>query len=200
VPYETPPPIRYGAMAPTLPDGPVDLTALIEGDGPLELDVGFGRGRSFLQRARASVSRVIGVELKAKWAYKVEQRRAREGLEHARAFRADVLDLLDRAGPDGCLRRVFVHFPDPWWKKKHAKRRVVSDDLLDLLARLIEPRGELFVQTDVADRADEYFALIDDHEAFEARRLEDNPFAMSNREVRAEADGLPVFRVLATRR
>ena len=187
-------------MAPSPPEGPVDLRALIEGDAPLELDIGFGRGRSFLERAKQGRTRVIGVEIKAKWAHKVEQRRIRLGLDNARAFRADARELLARAGPDGCVTRAFVHFPDPWWKKRHAKRRVVSDAFLETLARLLAPGGELFVQTDVEERADEYEALIAGRGGFEVRRVDENPFgAESNREARAAEDGLPVYRLLATR-
>ncbi|HJL20266.1 MAG TPA: tRNA (guanosine(46)-N7)-methyltransferase TrmB [Sandaracinaceae bacterium LLY-WYZ-13_1] len=203
----TPPPIRYEELAPSPPEGEVDLDALIEGDGPLELDVGFGRGRSLLERAEAHPeARVVGVELKAKWATKVAERVEGRGLTNARALRADVRELLARSGPDGCLRRVYVHFPDPWWKKRHAKRRVVTDAFLDLLARLMAPGGELLVQTDVDDRADDYESVLDAHPAFEPARpegyrVEDNPFgARSNREVRAEEDGLPIYRLLARRR
>lgn len=202
----TPPPVRYEEKVEPLPEGPIDLSAMIAGDGPLELDIGFGRGRSFLERARACPDhRVIGVEIKAKWAFLVEARRAREGLVNAKAWRADVRDLLARAVPDGCLSRVFVHFPDPWWKKRHGKRRVVSDSLLDALARLIAPGGELYVQTDVEERAADYEALLAAHPGFapardDGFRIDENPFgARSNREVRAEEDGLPVYRVLAKR-
>ena len=120
---ETPPPIRSEEMAPTPPEGDVSLPALIEGEGPIELDVGFGRGLSFLERAaQTDAIRLLGVEIKAKWAFKVEERRKKRGYAHARAFRADVRELLARSGPDGCLSRVYVHFPDPWWKKRHQKR------------------------------------------------------------------------------
>ncbi len=202
----TPPPSRYEEMAPSPPEGDVDLGALVPGEGPLELDIGFGRGRSFLERARVCPDhRVIGVELKAKWAFKVEERRRALGLENARALRADIRSLLARSGPDGCLARVFVHFPDPWWKKKHGKRRVVGTELLDDLARLLAPGGELLVQTDVEDRAADYAELLGAHPAFAPARgssfaIDENPFgARSNREVRAEEDGLPIYRLLARR-
>jgi tRNA (guanine-N7-)-methyltransferase len=201
-----PQPIRYDELAPNAPDGPIDLPALVAGDGPLELDIGFGRGRSLLERASArSDVRVIGVEVKAKWSTKVEARRAALGLSNAKALRADVTEMLARSGPDGCLARVFVHFPDPWWKKRHAKRRVLSHGLLDHLARLIAVGGELFIQTDVEERAQAIDALLREHPAFEPARgasfaIEENPFgAKSNREVRAEEDGLPVHRLLARR-
>ncbi len=199
-PRETPPPVRYAHRAPTLPDGPVDLSALIEGDLPLELDIGFGRGRSLIERARAGVSRVIGVEVKAKVAFLVEQERLAEDLVNARVVRADVRELLARSGPDGCVTRSFVHFPDPWWKQRHTKRRVVSDAFLDTLARLTLVGGELYIQTDVEERAAEYEQLLAQHPGFSPRRIDENPFSWSNREVRAHADGLPIYRILATRR
>ena len=113
-------------------------------------------------------------------------------------------DLLDRAGPDGSVARVFVHFPDPWWKKRHAKRRVLGPSFLDTLARLLEPGGALYVQTDVEARALLYRDLIAAHADFalDGGRgwVEANPFgARSNREARADEDGLPVYRLLAHR-
>jgi tRNA (guanine-N7-)-methyltransferase len=200
-------PIRYETMAPRPPEGGVDLDALLPGAGPLELDLGFGRGRSFLERASTRPDvRVIGLELKAKWAYKVEQRRISLALENARALRADARELLPRSGPDGCLARIYVHFPDPWWKKRHGKRRVVGEEFLDVAARLLASGAELFVQTDVEDRAADYAQAIASHAAFDAARpkglmISENPFgARSNREVRAEEDGLPIYRILARRR
>ncbi len=148
----------------------------------------------------------MGIEIKAKWAYKVEKRRRTLGLVNVLAWAADARDLLRRAGPDDSVRRVFVHFPDPWWKKRHTKRRVVGPELLDDLARLMVSGGELFVQTDVLDRAELYAGVIDAHPLFERRAtpsgwLEENPFgSVSNRESRAEVDELPVFRTLAIRR
>jgi tRNA (guanine-N7-)-methyltransferase len=101
------------------------------------------------------------------------------------------------------VRRFFVHFPDPWWKKRHAKRLLVRAGFLDEIARLLEPRGELFVQTDVEERAVGYeeIAFLDDRfvpagDAPGSPRLAENPYAArSSRERRAIADGLPVHRL-----
>ena len=162
-------------------------------------------GSLFERAAAAPEARLFGIEIKAKWATKVEERRQRLGLERVRVFCGDAREILGRAGPDGCVARVFVHFPDPWWKKKHQKRRVVGVALLDELARLLAPGGEVYVQTDVEDRAALYVETLAAHPAFELAGeggyVSANPFgAMSNRERRAAEDGLPVYRVLARRR
>src|SRR5262249_29172073 len=98
------------------------------------------------------------------------------------------------------VSRVFVHFPDPWWKKRHHKRLVVGTPLLDELARVLVPGGDVFVQTDVEERAAGYEALFDAHARFaphgDGARVEAFPFsARSPRERRALSDGLPIFRL-----
>lgn len=203
---ETEGPRRYDRIAPRPPEGEIDLRTIFRAEKPpeaVELDIGFGRGNSVFTRAEAAPEAfVLGIEIKAKWATKVEQRRARLALDRVCVWAADVRPLLPRLGPAAIVRRVFVHFPDPWWKKRHQKRRVLTGPLLDHLARLMCPRGELFVQTDVPDRHELYVATVDEHDAFELREraLATNPFgAISNRERRAEEDGLPIHRLLAVR-
>lgn len=208
---ETPPPIRYREMAPAFPEGErIEVGSLFApAEGPIELEIGYGRGRFSLERARAVPdTRVLGIEIKNKLAYWVATRGAREGLTNLRAFAGDARLILPRLGPDGVLERVFVHFPDPWWKKKHAKRRVVDDDFLVQVARLVRVGGELFAQTDVEERAHEMRAYIESATGAEGPLFavrpgydDPNPYrARSNREVRADEDGLPVYRIFATRR
>lgn len=193
---------RYETVTPRLPEGPLDLTTLVPGDGPLELDVGFGRGASlFARHDAAPEARLVGVEIKSKWSYKVEARCQRLGLTNVRAFAGDIREILTRSGPEACLSKVFLHFPDPWWKKRHRSRLVLQSSVLDDLARLIEPGGVLFVQTDVEDRMALYESLVSEHEAFVGERLDHNPYgSVSNREARAVEDGLPIHRLRATRR
>jgi tRNA (guanine-N7-)-methyltransferase len=190
-------------MARYAPEGAVDFGALIPGEGDLELEIGFGRGRFLMERAAAAPgSRIVGIEIKTKWAHLVEERRKKRGIANAVALCGDAREVLPRLGPDGALARAFVHFPDPWWKKRHARRRVVDDDLMVQLARLLRSGGELFVQTDVEERA---VAMAERIAASSEFRVRDgfehpNPYgARSNREVRADEDGLPVYRILATR-
>lgn len=191
-------------MAPRPPEGPIDLDVVLPGEGPLEIDIGFGRGMSVFTRAAASPeSRILGIEIKAKWSTKVAERVTKKGLgDRVVIWAWDAREVLARCGPAGGVQRVFVHFPDPWWKKRHTKRRVVGDALLDALETLMAPGGELFVQTDVESRHAIYVDTIGAHSAFEVTdaALPSNPFGgVSNREKRAHEDGLPVHRLLARR-
>jgi tRNA (guanine-N7-)-methyltransferase len=98
------------------------------------------------------------------------------------------------------VRVAYVHFPDPWWKKRHEKRRVLTSALLAELARVLVPGGELFIQTDVEERALAYEGLVaalPELAPFgSSARVAENPYqAVSPRERRARADGLPVVRL-----
>jgi tRNA (guanine-N7-)-methyltransferase len=196
--------IDYRERAPQAPEGGVDLFELFEPNGEIEMEIGFGRGLFLVQRASAAPDAwLLGIEIKNKLVYRVEQRLRRLGLARVRVMAGDARSVLPGVRPDAALARVFVNFPDPWWKKRHAKRRLLAEPLLDQIARLLRPGGELFVQTDVADRAEQCRAQLREHPAFELddHPLDENPYgARSNREQRAVDDGLPVHRILARRR
>jgi tRNA (guanine-N7-)-methyltransferase len=200
-----PPAKRPYEDAPRLPEGDhVDLRAVVAGEW-IEVEIGPGRGWFLVERAAVEPrAGLVGLEVRRKWAAIVDGRLAKRGLgPRARVFAEDARYALPRITPDGSVRRVFVHFPDPWWKKRHRKRLVVRDDFLDGVARLLETGGELFVQTDVAERADAYEAMVGLDPRFETQgdapgsaRLSDSPYeARSPRERRAIADGLPVHRL-----
>ena len=196
---------RYRALAPRLPEGGLDLVEVFAPKHALEIEIGFGRGMFLVQRAVAAPGTgLLGIEIKDKLAVRVNERIARLGLGGSvRVLAGDVRTLLPQLRPSGCVGRVFMCFPDPWWKKRHARRRLLAAPLLDELARLLRPGGELFLQTDVEERAEGFVEALRAHPAFAIAGdgyHPDNPYgARSNREARAIEDGLPIFRVLATR-
>ena len=205
-PAKTPKPRPY-ADAPRLPEAsPVDPRELVGATEPIELEVGPGRGGFVFERLVEDPNvRIVGLEIRRKWATIVDRRLAERGYgSRARVFAEDARDALARFVPSS-VGRVFVHFPDPWWKKRHHKRLVVGTTLLDEVARVLVPSGEVFVQTDVEERAAGYAALFEAHAAFaphgESGRVDAFPFtARSPREHRALADGLPVHRLRFVRR
>ena len=183
--------------APRLPEGEIVDPRLLVGAGttPIEIEIGPGRGGFVFERLAADPEvHLLGLEIRRKWATIVDDRVRERGL----GARARVLSE-DARFPAACARAVFVHFPDPWWKKRHAKRLVITTDLLPQLCRVLVPGGALFIQTDVAERAQEYAdlvateaRLVPQHQGFTA----ENPFgARSPREHRAIADGLPIYRL-----
>ena len=211
------------ARAPRLPDGEtVDVATLFHDReaglpaaapapaGPLEIEIGPGRGGFVFERAAANpAARLVGLEIRLKWATLVDERLHKQGLgERARVFNADAREALVRLVPVASVAVFYLHFPDPWWKKRHEKRLVMGPTLLDAIARLLADGGELFVQTDVEERAALYDAQIAAHPALAPAGdmpglpgLAENPYgARSPREHRAIADGLPVHRLRYRRR
>ncbi len=202
------PPYPY-ADAPRLPEGDrVDVSKLVSGRS-YELEVGPGRGGFLLERAAAVPdAALIGLEIRKKWATLVDRRLDKAGYRlRARVFAEDAKLALPRLAPDGVFSRAFLHFPDPWWKKRHEKRLVMGDAFLAEVARLLARGGELFLQSDVEERVAEYEAHVAMSPAFApagdapgSPRIADNPYvARSPRERRAIADGLPIFRLRYTR-
>ncbi len=202
---EAPDPHRYRTLAPRPPEGPLDLDQLLPGQGEIELEIGFGHGLFLYERALARPdARLLGMEIKKKWSYLVAERCRQRGLDNVTVWGADARLVLPRV-PSNTVARVFMHFPDPWWKRKHQKRQLTGDTLLDEVARVLLPGGEFFVQTDVSDRAEHHIEALRQHGGFvlagEAGYVEENPYqARSNREARAAEDGLPVFRTLALKK
>lgn len=182
-----------------LPQGP---PAVQDPAAPVELEIGPGRGWFTLERIDADPqARVIGFEVRRKWATIVDERLKKRGYAHrGRIFAEDIKLALPRL-TDRSLSKVYLHFPDPWWKKRHAKRLVLTPELLEVLTRKMIPGGELLIQTDVFERADQYEALVGAQPAFEpwepaGPRVEDHPHgARSPRERQAIQDGLPVVRL-----
>jgi tRNA (guanine-N7-)-methyltransferase len=203
------------AHAARFPDeGDVRIDDLFPGGAPgarrFEIEIGPGRGGFLFERCEACPEATIaGLEIRLKWAAIVDERLQKRGLGgRARSLAADAKEALPRLGPDASVAAVFLHFPDPWWKKRHEKRLVMSDPLLDAVTRLLQDGGDVFVQTDVEERAlmyeDKLNACADLEPAGDApgsARLAENPYgARSPRERRAMADGLPIYRLRYRRR
>lgn len=196
----------YYAIAPRLPEVPRIQPAelLREPVSSVELEVGPGRGNFLFERAQACGGvGLIGFEIRLKWAARVDERLRREGLGgRCRVFAADAREALPRLHP-GALQRVYFHFPDPWWKKRHAKRRLCNRELLRLCVTALRPGGELFMQSDVVECVEAYRAELDGLAGLRPQgdapgnpRLACNPYgARSPRERRAVESGLPIGRL-----
>ena len=97
----------YREGAPRAPEGRFDLHALLPGEGPIELDIGFGRGLSLFERAAAAPeSRIVGIEVKTKLAYRVHERLRKRDVGNVAILCGDAREILKRAEPGRSVRRV----------------------------------------------------------------------------------------------
>jgi tRNA (guanine-N7-)-methyltransferase len=115
---------------------------------PLWLEIGFGAGEHITWQAQAAPqATLIGCEVYRNGIAALLGRIERQGLGNIRLWPDDARLLIDRL-PAGCLARVFLLFPDPWPKARHAERRFVGPANLAGLARVMRPGAELRVATD----------------------------------------------------
>jgi tRNA (guanine-N7-)-methyltransferase len=122
---------------------------------PLEIEVGSGKGLFLAAASAAQPDRnFLGVEIAAKYARYAAARLARRELTNAMLVHGDAQRLFSELVPDECLAAVHVYFPDPWWKARHKKRRVMNEAFVREVERTLTPGGTLHFWTDV----EEYFA------------------------------------------
>jgi len=140
-----------------VPPAPLDLIALFGNDHPVEIEVGTGRGL-FLVNAGITCpdTNFLGIEYDFKEARRGARRLQKRALENTRILGADARLVLSRYLPDACAAAVHVYFPDPWWKRRHKKRRIFSAEFLVQVARILRPEGVLHAWTDV----EEYFQVM----------------------------------------
>lgn len=142
---------RHLRLADQLP-GTLTSQTLFGNDLPLELEIGSGKG---LFLATASARRpghnFLGVEIAHAYAMHAAGRLARQASSNAMMVSGDAEPLLEKSIPAESLTAVHIYFPDPWWKKKHKKRRVINPSSVRNLYRLLVDQGTFHFWTDVLE-------------------------------------------------
>ena len=134
----------------------------LPGELPVEVELGCADARFLFELApRHPGVFYLGLEIREPLVEQVNEQAAALGLSNLRACFAHVNVHLDRLFPDGRLTRVYVNFPDPWFKRRHHARRVMTPELADLLFRKIRPGGELFFQSDIWDLALDAMSVLE---------------------------------------
>ncbi|MGQ0846039.1 MAG: tRNA (guanine(46)-N(7))-methyltransferase TrmB [Sporichthyaceae bacterium] len=115
---------------------------------PQVLDIGFGFGESLLALAAARPrQRVLGVEVHPPGQLRAMDRLVEIGAENVRVLSADVTHLLPLLAP-ASLELVQAFHPDPWPKRRHAERRLISHRLLGRLVEVLAPGGMFHLVVD----------------------------------------------------
>ncbi len=131
---------------------PPDWTKAFGNHHPLEVDLGCGRGNYALERASMRPgTNVVAIDTRLKWIRAIRQTAFDRGLRNIRAIRCDATQDLSLLFDNESVTGFTIFHPDPWWKKRHRKRRLVQPPWVDFIARLLVPGGWIFVQTDVPD-------------------------------------------------
>lgn len=164
---------------------------------PLEVEIGSGKGQFIHDAALVQPDHnFIGTEIAHKYAAYCAARLIKEGISNAVMFSGDGLQLFREFLPENSLAAVHVYFPDPWWKARHRKRRVMQMELVRACEKCLVPGGKLHFWTDVQ----EYFETA--LEMMAAESTLKGPFTpdvdpsqwRTHFEKRTVIEGRPVFR------
>lgn len=190
----------YFRQAPT----PLDIGEMFSDPTlPIHLDLGCARGRFLLKMAEDEPDiNFIGVEIREALVEEANRLAAERNLKNLHYSFCNAMLWLDRLlekVPQDLLQTVTIQFPDPWFKKKHSKRRMVTPELVEAIANKAAKGATIFVQTDIEFLAEEMFELFRSHERFVEIAVSESPFPVkTERENAVEEKGLPVFRAMWT--
>lgn len=174
----------------------------------LHLDIGCARGEFLLSMATLEPNwNFLGLEIREPLVIQANAKVSELGLRNLHYLFCNVsnslkplLESLER----GTLQRVTIQFPDPWFKKRQMKRRMVQPELVDTLATYLIEGGAVLLQSDVEAVAVEMCDRFEEHPAFQKQGsdtwLATNPLPVpTEREVSTLSRGEPVYRALFVR-
>ena len=151
----------------------------------------------------------LGLEIREPLVSSSERKRKQLGLLNLKFLYCNVNISLDEWLSDldiNQLKRVSIQFPDPWFKRKHLKRRVLTKSLLNSIARSISKDGQLFIQSDISKLIEYMTNIIDDIIYFDRKIfkglkwLEKNPYEVTtDRESFVLKQNLPIYRAMYIR-
>ena len=180
---------------------PFSWPAIFGDDRPVEVEIGSGKGLFLANAATAHSDRnFFGVEMAKKYARRAAERAAKLGLGNVRVLPGDARLFMARHVPAASLGAVHVYFPDPWWKKRHRKRRVFAEPLVIAIERTLRPGGDLHVATDVEEYYGVIRSLMETHARF---RIQPEPVPnspehandyLTNFERKYRIEGRPIYR------
>jgi tRNA (guanine-N7-)-methyltransferase len=188
---------RRAAMAPDLPPG-----------RPVEVEIGCADAQFLFERARLEPGNVyVGLDIRSQLVDGVNRRALLERQPVVGLFAHANRHVEDLFRP-ASVARVYVNFPDPWFKRRHHKRRMLDAELARSIQAILAPGGELLFQTDVWAIAIDAMAVLDGLDEIFANASGPwsfwrgpNPFsARSWREQHCEEAGLPIWRLLYRKR
>lgn len=139
---------------------PLDWPALFGNDRPVEIEVGFGKGMFLVNAARAQPDiNFLGIEIERPYVLLTATRLAKEQIKNVRLACTDARWLLGGVAANS-VQALHIYFPDPWRKKRHHKRKLMTSEFAAQCGRVLMPGGALHFVTDVAAYFDETCAML----------------------------------------
>ena len=179
---------------------PIDFKQFFGKDGPIEIEIGCGKGGFMVDYAEKHPELpLLGIEKEAEIAFFAATRIAkRPHLPHARLLLGDAFFFLRDFLPKGCAQAVHMYFPDPWPKKRQRKHRLANAAFLELIRRVALPKAKFYWGTDHAEyHADsvELFSSLPWLKVLDAN-AEPTEGIQTNFEKKYRLAGKPIYRMV----
>lgn len=176
--------------------GRVDWEAVYGRQGEIEIEIGSGKG-SFLIAAAAHrpEANFLSIERARSYVEHLRDRVTRHDLRNVRIVRAEAGPFLAERVVPGSVRGFHIYFPDPWPKKRHRKRRLITPDFVAAAAQAVELGGEIRFVTDHAKYFSAATATFEANSDLAAASvLEAEMSDLTNYERKYRAEGRTIYR------
>jgi tRNA (guanine-N7-)-methyltransferase len=127
-------------------------TAIFGNDRPVEIEIGTGTGTFILPAATARPQiNFFGIEHSRGRAWRIQSAIETKGIRNALVINADAACIVATLVPTDSVAAYHIYFPDPWWKRRHHRRRLFTPAFTAALARTLVPGGRVYLATDVEE-------------------------------------------------
>jgi len=146
----------------------VDPSKLFATSLPLVMEIGFGMGLATWQIARDRPQyNYLGVEVHTAGVGKLIMEIREKSLHNLKIVQHDAVEVLAGMIPENCLAGLHIFYPDPWPKKRHHKRRLMRQPIVDIMISRLRPGGYLYFVTDIEEYGQSTLELLETCEAVE---------------------------------
>ncbi|MCA9050651.1 MAG: tRNA (guanosine(46)-N7)-methyltransferase TrmB [Planctomycetaceae bacterium] len=185
----------------------LDWAEFFGNENPVEADIGCGRGLFLVSASDAHPNvNYVGLEIDYREGRRAAMRLKRRHSANARVIGGDCRVVLGKLMPRQSLQAAHVYFPDPWWKKRHHKRRLFTPEFADLLAESVQPAGHVHSWSDVVEYFEVIQSIMDQHPAFEKLEAPEERVPIHDMDYQTSFErkkrklGLPIYRGLWQRK
>jgi tRNA (guanine-N7-)-methyltransferase len=148
---------------------------IFKNDHPIQFEIGPGKGEFLIGLAQKHPEKnFVGIEIRRKRAILIQNKALRAGLQNLQMILGDAKYTSEYIFPKESVEVMYVHFPDPWPKRRHACRRLVNAKFADIVHQLLVPSGKIYLSTDVETYSKTMFECFQNHLGFKNIYFETN--------------------------
>jgi tRNA (guanine-N7-)-methyltransferase len=147
---------------------PIEFRSFYEHpEHPFEIDLGCGKGRFLLARARKfPETNILGIDRMLNRVRKIDKKMVRQQLLNGRVLRSDAYYTVTFLVPPQSVDTYYIFYPDPWPKGKHHHNRIFNELFMDAIARTLKPGGKIHASTDHLPYFEQIYKLIQNDTRF----------------------------------